>query len=253
MVWLTSEKPCSGATRPPTPRPRGRPPRRWSRNCGTPGGGDGAREHRRYTDSPVSVRSVSTMPARPSPAASGRRWSGRCSRRGDAVRRAVPGPSGTRRGSPAASRSPRAAGWSGRWPVMARPRPRARRRRPRCARGDDRRAGRALRDRTVRRRRTPAALRIFRCWLTSGCGTPSASTSSCTQRWDSRNCSTMAIRTGAASARSSSPAASRISRGGGDGVGGQVGMPAGGERVEVMADRAQVRVAVVGGRRRGRR
>ncbi|SHS94982.1 Uncharacterised protein [Mycobacteroides abscessus subsp. abscessus] len=48
----------------------------------------------------------------------------------------------------------------------------------------------------------------------SGWATPTASTSSCTQRCDSRSCSTMAMRTGAASARSSSPDCSRISRGG---------------------------------------
>ena len=47
----------------------------------------------------------------------------------------------------------------------------------------------------------------------------SASTSSCTQRGDSRSCSTIAMRTGAASARRMSPAVSRTSRGGRSGNG----------------------------------
>src|SRR6201991_2763541 len=58
-----------------------------------------------------------------------------------------------------------------------------------------------------------------RCWLTRGCGTANASTSSWTQRVDSRSCSTIAIRTGAASARSKSPAVSSTSRGGRSGSG----------------------------------
>src|SRR5690606_19050907 len=61
---------------------------------------------------------------------------------------------------------------------------------------------------------TPAAFRIRRCWLTSGCGTPSASTNSWTHRVAPRNCNTIAMRTGAASARSRSPAVSSTARGG---------------------------------------
>src|SRR5690606_34661484 len=57
---------------------------------------------------------------------------------------------------------------------------------------------------------TPADLRTRRCWLMRGCATPRVSTSSCTQRGDTRSCSTIAMRTGAASARSSSPASIRV-------------------------------------------
>src|SRR5690606_34220553 len=57
-------------------------------------------------------------------------------------------------------------------------------------------------------RTTPAPRSTRRCWLTSGWATPSASTSSWTHRWPPASSVTIAIRTGAASARSSSPAAS---------------------------------------------
>ena len=70
-------------------------------------------------------------------------------------------------------------------------------------------------------RTTPAAFKTRRCWLISGWVTPSAPTSSCTQRSDSRSCSTMAIRTGAASARRMSPAAANVSFDG-TGAGGAV-------------------------------
>ena len=108
-------------------------------------------------------------------------------RRAGEARRAVPARTGTRRGCPAAPRSRRAAGWCGPAEseplhVTGCPRLRGSPRRARCGPGGGRRGGTALRGRIARRRPRPAAFRMRRCWLTSGCGTASASTSSCTQR-----------------------------------------------------------------------
>ena len=120
MVWLTSENPCLAATsRRPLPRPRGRPPRWWNRSHGTPDGGDGAPSTCGRPTHRCRCAACRPFPPRPSTAASGRRWSGRCSRRGGAARRAVPGPSGTRRASPAVWKSPPAGGWTARRPSLA--------------------------------------------------------------------------------------------------------------------------------------
>ena len=156
-VWLTSEKPCSRATRRPTSRP-GRPaPRPWSRTRGTPGGGGGVRSSAGTPTRRCRCAACRPVRRRPSTAGCGTRWSGRCPRRGGAVRRAVPGRTGTRRGSPAAPRSPRAAWWTrtaGAVPLTGyRPRRIRRRgppRRPRSRRGGGRRGGRAPRGPRVR-------------------------------------------------------------------------------------------------------
>ena len=174
MVWLTSEKPCSRATSaahvstwpPCTSTVRAAQP-------GTPGGGDGAPSS---AGTPTRrCRCATCRPGRPPPstAGCGTRWSGRCPRRGGAVRRAAPGPTGSRRGSPAAPRSPRAAGWRARRAaVLTRcPPRRGSPRRRRCRPGGGRRAGRCTSRPDRSPATTPAALRMRRCWLTSGCGT----------------------------------------------------------------------------------
>ena len=62
----------------------------------------------------VGAQGVDQTRPPPSTAGCGTRWSGRCPRRGGAVRRAGPGRTGSRRGSRAVPRSPRAAWWRAR-------------------------------------------------------------------------------------------------------------------------------------------
>ncbi len=114
MVWLTSENPCSRATS--------------AAHCLDLAALhlDGGSAHAADQVVMVVFRAAAVhatrrcrcagcrqVPRWPSTAACDRRWSGRCPRRGGAVRRAVPGRTGTRRSSPAAPRWPPAAGWTG--------------------------------------------------------------------------------------------------------------------------------------------
>ena len=210
-----------GDLRRSTSRPDRPAPRPSFRTRGTPGGGDGGPSSGGTATHRCRCAACRAVPRRPSTAACGRRWSGRCPRRGGAVRRAVPGPTGTRRAFSSSAEIAarcRVDRTAGAVPLTGSPPWCTRRRAPprlsRSRRGGGRRGGSSTSRPARSPATTPAAFRMRRCWLTSGCGTASASTSSWTQHDASCSCSTMAMRTGAASARSRSPAVSSTSRGG---------------------------------------